>query len=107
MNISRLWSNLTTRSVKYEQGNISDMKQADAFKAVSALEEAANKVANKIWQTTRLLSDHPAIGKPGRVPGTREMVVSGTSYILPYRVAANEVQILRVLHGARKWPEKL
>jgi toxin ParE1/3/4 len=69
--------------------------------------EAANKVANKIWQTTRLLSDHPAIGKPGRVPGTREMVVSGTSYILPYRVAANEVQILRVLHGARKWPEKL
>ena len=69
--------------------------------------EAADKVANKIWQTTRLLSDHPAMGKPGRVPGTREMVVSGTSYILPYRVAANEVQILRVLHGARKWPEKL
>lgn len=68
--------------------------------------EAANKVANKIWQTTGLLSDHPAIGKPGRVPGTREMVVSGTSYVLPYRVTANEVQILRVLHGARKWPEK-
>ena len=69
--------------------------------------EAATKVAGKIWETTRMLSNHPAIGKPGRVPGTREIVVTGTSYIVPYRVVANEVQILRILHGARKWPEKL
>jgi len=68
--------------------------------------EAATKVAGKIWETTRMLSNHPAMGKPGRVPGTREMVTTGTSYIVPYRVVANEVQILRVLHGARKWPEK-
>jgi len=68
--------------------------------------EAATKVAEKIWKTSRILSDHPAMGKPGSVPGTREMVASGTPYIIPYRVVANEVQILRVLHGARKWPEK-
>ena len=68
--------------------------------------EAATKVAGKIWETTRMFSNHPAMGKPGRVPGTREMVVTGTSYIVPYRVVANDVQILRVLHGARKWPEK-
>jgi len=68
--------------------------------------EAATKVAGEIWETTRMLSNHPAMGKPGRVSGTREMVVTGTSYIVPYRVVANEVQILRVLHGARKWPEK-
>ena len=69
--------------------------------------EAATIVAEKIWETTRMLSDHPSMGKPGRVPGTREMVSTGTSYIVLYRVVANEVQILRVLHGARKWPEKL
>ena len=69
--------------------------------------KAATKVAGKIWETTRRLSNHPAMGKPGRVPGTREMIVTGTSYIVPYRVVANEVQILRILHGARKWPEKL
>jgi toxin ParE1/3/4 len=69
--------------------------------------EAATKVAGKIWETTRLLLKHPAMGKPGRVPDTREMVVAGTSYIVPYRVLDNEVQILRVLHGARKWPGKL
>ena len=68
--------------------------------------EAATKVAEKIWETARMLSNHPAMGKPGRVPGTREMLVTGTSYIIPYRVIANEIQILRVLHGARKWPEK-
>jgi toxin ParE1/3/4 len=68
--------------------------------------EAANKVACKIWETTRILSDHPAMGRSGRVSGTRELVISGTSYIVPYRLKADEVQILRVLHAARKWPEK-
>lgn len=68
--------------------------------------KAANKVAERIWETTRMLSDHPAMGKPGRVPGTREMVVPGTSYIVPYRVVANDVQILRVLRGSRRWPEE-
>ena len=68
--------------------------------------EAANKVACKIWETTRIISDHPAMGRPGRVSGTRELVISGTSYIIPYRLKADEVQILRVLHAARKWPEK-
>ncbi len=69
--------------------------------------EAATKVAGKIWETTRMLSNHPAIGKPGRIFGTREIVATGTSYIIPYRVVGNEVQILRILHGARKWPENL
>jgi len=69
--------------------------------------EAATKVAGKIWETTQMLSNHPAIGKPGRIPGTREIVAAGTTYIVPYRVVGNEVQILRILHGARKWPENL
>ena len=68
--------------------------------------EAANKVAYKIWKTTRILLDHPAAGRSGRVLGTRELVISGTSYIVPYRLKTDEVQILRVLHAARKWPEK-
>lgn len=67
---------------------------------------AAFPVAAKIWNTSRMLSDHPAMGRPGRVLGTREMVVPGTAYVIPYRVVANEVQILRVLHGARKWPDQ-
>ncbi|PIW88418.1 MAG: type II toxin-antitoxin system mRNA interferase toxin, RelE/StbE family, partial [Nitrospirae bacterium CG_4_8_14_3_um_filter_44_28] len=42
----------------------------------------------------------------GRVEGTRELVISGLPYIIPYRVKNNTIEILRVLHAARKWPTK-
>lgn len=48
MNIGRIWSNLTTRAVKYEDGNISTAKEADAVKAVQKLQEAANGVATEM-----------------------------------------------------------
>lgn len=49
------------------------------------------------------LIDHPRMGRAGRVPGTRELVIH-PNYILIYREAAARVEILRVLHAARKWP---
>jgi toxin ParE1/3/4 len=67
---------------------------------------AANEVAREIWESTQMLSGQPAIGRAGRVPGTRELVVSGTHYIVPYCVVAEEVQILRVIHATRKWPDR-
>lgn len=66
---------------------------------------AAGDVARRIRQAVAILIDYPAAGRPGRVPNTRELVVTGTAYILPYRVRGGVVEILRVLHGARKWPE--
>ena len=50
------------------------------------------------------LRDNPEIGPSGRVDGTRELVITGTNYILIYRIRAGEIQILRVLHGAQQWP---
>ena len=46
-------------------------------------------------------------GLPGRVDGTRELVIDRTPYIAAYRVAGVTVQILRVLHGAQRWPEDI
>ena len=66
--------------------------------------EAARNMAKRIWEAARLLAEHPGAGRPGRVPGTRELVIGGTPFILPYRVKDNTVQILRVLHSSRKWP---
>jgi len=53
-----------------------------------------------------LLSDNPEMGRPGRVPGTRELVVSGTPFVVPYRVRGGTLQILRIYHAARRWPER-
>ena len=69
--------------------------------------QAAHTLIMTIRAAATRLLDHPALGRPGRVPGTRELVVSGTPYILPYRVQGETVQILHVLHGARRWPERL
>ena len=66
---------------------------------------AAASVVSAIAEAVDSLAKYPAIGRPGRVAGTRELVVSGTPYIVPYRVRAGSVEILRIFHAARKWPE--
>lgn len=65
---------------------------------------AARRVTMAIQQTVALLAAHPAIGRPGRVDGTRELVIPDTPYIFPYRVREGRVEVLRVFHAARKWP---
>lgn len=67
---------------------------------------AANRIARKIWDAVKILSDHPEMGRPGRVMGTRELVISNTPYIIPYRIKKNSLHILRVIHAARKWPDR-
>ncbi len=66
---------------------------------------AAARIVRSIATAVDRLARHPAIGRPGRVAGTRELVVPNTSYIIPYRVRGNCVEILRVFHAARKWPK--
>jgi len=51
------------------------------------------------------LAGMPHIGRPGRVPGTRELVIVGTPYIIAYRVRETDIQILHVLHGRQQWPD--
>lgn len=67
---------------------------------------AAARVAKRILNGTGKLTDFPAIGRPGKLPHTRESVIPGTPYFLPYRVKGDVVQILAVIHAARKWPQK-
>ncbi len=68
--------------------------------------KAAKETAQRILKVVSLLPHQPDIGRPGRVPNTRELVVNGTSYLLPYRVRNGVIEILRVLHGAMQWPDK-
>ena len=66
--------------------------------------EASAKTVAAIVKAVENLKRFPSAGRPGRVPGTRELVVSGAPYIVPYRVRGNLVEVLRVFHASRKWP---
>ncbi|MCF6209729.1 MAG: type II toxin-antitoxin system RelE/ParE family toxin [Gammaproteobacteria bacterium] len=68
--------------------------------------QAAQKLVLIIKGAVSLLSEQPGIGRPGRIPNTKEFVVDHSSYILPYRVRDNKIEILRVLHATRRWPQK-
>ncbi len=67
---------------------------------------AAKKALGRIFELVETkLARHPAMGRPGRNSGTRELVVAGTSFILPYRVTDGVIEIIRVIHSSREWPE--
>ena len=65
---------------------------------------AASLVVRPIMAAVAELTDRPGIGRPGRVPGTRELVVARTRYVIPYRVRGGVVEILRVFHTASRLP---
>lgn len=65
---------------------------------------AATAVVKKVRAAVVLLTENPALGRPGRVTGTRELVVPSTRYLIPYRVRNEQIEILRVFHTSRKPP---
>lgn len=65
----------------------------------------AHKVAQKIWDSIQLLRQQPGMGRPGRVSGTRELIISGMSFVVPYAEHKGEIVILRIIHASMKWPE--
>jgi addiction module RelE/StbE family toxin len=65
---------------------------------------AAEKLVGEIREKAELLAEHPEMGRPGRVAGTRELYVEDSRYIIPYRAKGGVVEILRILHTSRRWP---
>lgn len=85
----------------------SDLDQIAAYIGQDSPAAAARVILELIDRVETLLSRHPGIGRPGRVLGTRELIISGLPYIVPYRVRDRNVEILRVMHTSRRWPEDL
>lgn len=69
--------------------------------------QAAITVDDRIRSQVEILAQFPQSGRPGRIEGTRELVILHTPYIVAYRIAGDTMRILRVLHGARRWPEDM
>lgn len=69
--------------------------------------EAAARVVSRIVIAIDALADRPAMGRPGRIKTTRELVLADVPYIIAYRVTDRHVDILTVMHSAQQWPETL
>ena len=92
-------------NIQWSDEAIDDLKSLHAFIAKDN-PTAARKMALTIVEAVETnLPGNPRIGRPGRVNGTRELVIAQTPYIVPYRITADTIQILRVYHGARRWPD--
>lgn len=91
--------------VRWLRRALLDLDEVEAHIALDD-PQAAAEVVLRIVRAVSLLKEQPGIGRAGRVPGTRELVVPTTPYIVPYRVKDDAVQILRVYHSSRKWPDQ-
>ena len=69
-------------------------------------EAFAKRMATVVKSRTETLEQFPESGRPGRVSGTRELVIAEFPYILPYRVRGGVVEILRFFHTSLKPPKR-
>jgi toxin ParE1/3/4 len=90
--------------VKWIRRALLDLEEVEAYIA-RGNPAAAAEVALNIARAVSLLQEQPGIGRAGRVPGTRELVIPDSPFIVPYRVKDNIVQVLRVYHASRRWPD--
>lgn len=66
-----------------------------------------DRVMMRLQAAAKNLRTHPAIGRTGRISGTRELVLADLPYIIAYRVTGQDVQILSILHASQRWPEEI
>jgi toxin ParE1/3/4 len=69
--------------------------------------KAAASTAHRLLAAAELLSRQPHLGRAGRIPGTRELVVAGTPYVIPYRFRQEQLELIAVFHGRQHWPEQV
>ena len=90
--------------IRWSPTAISDLAEIRDYIARDS-PSAARKVANRIKECVSRLLNFPLSGREGRMLGTRELVILGTSYVAAYTVQGDEVLIASVLHGRQRWPE--
>lgn len=91
-------------NVKWLRKALKNLEQAYDYIA-EADSEAAIALVLKIQAATDQLSEFPMMGRPGRLSGTRELMIVNTPYLVIYRVKGSTVEVLRVLHSSRKYPD--
>ena len=78
--------------------------QAQDYIALSNSEEIAARIIDRIIAGIEQLAAFPMSGRPGRVPGTRELVISKTPFLAAYTINNDRIIVLAIYHGAQRWP---
>ncbi len=80
------------------------LDQAHDYIALSNGEDIAARITTRIIASVQQLATFPMSGRSGRVPGTRELVISSTPFIAAYTIEDDRIVILAIYHGAQQWP---
>ncbi|HKM86671.1 MAG TPA: type II toxin-antitoxin system RelE/ParE family toxin [Terriglobales bacterium] len=98
---------MTRSTIEWTDQATRQLDQAHDYIALSNREEIAERITLQIVTTIQQLMAFPMSGRSGRVPGTRELVISNTPFIAAYAIDHDRVVILAIYHGAQQWPEVL
>ena len=85
---------------------LEDLTDIRAYVSQDDPAAATHLVKRIVSLVAKQLPANPMSGRPGRVQGTRELVIARTPFVAPYRVSSDRIEILRVYHAARLWPER-
>ena len=85
-----------TPEAQQDRADVWDYIAADNPQAAARMDALFSDAAGR-------LTDHPKLGRPGKIHGTRELVPH-ESYRLVYEISGETVWILALVHTARKWP---
>lgn len=92
-------------NIDWSRRAIRDLADAWDYVALDS-EAAADRLLALLTHCVERLASHPRAGREGRIKNTRELVLPGAPYVIAYRIKRNDdIEILRVLHGRRRWPE--
>jgi addiction module RelE/StbE family toxin len=91
--------------IKWTEQATQQLDQAHDYIALSNNQAAAARITMQIVTAVQQLAAFPMSGKAGRVPGTRELVISNTPFIAAYAIDRADIIILAIYHGAQQWPE--
>jgi len=90
--------------IKWTEQATQQLDQAHDYITLSNNEEVAARITAQIVTGVQQLAAFPMSGKAGRVPGTRELVISNTPFIAAYAIDKADIVVLAVYHGAQHWP---
>ena len=89
--------------VRWTSAATEDLENVANYLFENAPEHAA-RLTRELYKSASLLKKFPNRGRAGKKSGTRELVVRSLPYVIVYQVAADVVYIVRILHGAQRWP---